>query len=265
MRLPSDLVLKIIQLPFRSRITDQLIQKEITMLSTMQDSPLTINAIFEHGRRVHPDSEVVTFMGDSSRRASFGEVGERAERLAAALKRLGINQGDRVGTFCWNTQEHLEAYFAIPCMSAVLHTLNLRLFPEQLTYIINHAEDRVIIVDDSLVPLLARVAPDLKTVERYIVVGDGDASQLGDVLRYEELIEAEQTGFDWPEIEEHSAAAMCYTSGTTGNPKGVVYSHRSTYLHSLATCAGSVFALTEQDRILPIVPMFHANAWGLPY
>jgi fatty-acyl-CoA synthase len=235
------------------------------MLSTMQDFPLTINAIFEHGRRVHPDSEVVTFMGDSSRRASFGEVGERAERLAAALKRLGIKQGDRIGTFCWNTQEHLESYFAIPCMGAVLHTLNLRLFPEQLTYIINHAEDRVIIVDDSLVPLLARVAPELKTIERFIVVGSGDASALGDALRYEELIAAETQGMTWPEIEERSAAAMCYTSGTTGNPKGVVYSHRSTYLHSLAVSSGSAFAFTDNDRILPIVPMFHANAWGLPY
>jgi fatty-acyl-CoA synthase len=235
------------------------------MLSTMQDRPLTINDIFDHGRRVHADSEVVTFMGDACRRASYREVGDRAERLAAALKRLGIGEGDRVGTFSWNTQEHLEAYFAIPCMGAVLHTLNLRLFPDQLTYIINHAEDRMIIVDDSLVPLLARVAPDLKTVERFIVVGDGDASPLGAVLRYEELIANEEPGFKWPEIEERSAAAMCYTSGTTGNPKGVVYSHRSTYLHSLAQCAASVFALTENDRILPIVPMFHANAWGLPY
>jgi fatty-acyl-CoA synthase len=234
------------------------------MLSTMQDRPLTINHIFEHSRRVHADSEVVTFMGDGSRRASYGEVAGRAVRLAAALKRLGINQGDRVGTFCWNTQEHLEAYFAIPCMGAVLHTLNLRLFPDQLAYIINHAEDRLIIVDDSLVPLLAKVVKDLKTVERYIVVGDGDASELGDVLRYEEVIAAED-GFDWPEIDERAAAAMCYTSGTTGNPKGVVYSHRSTYLHSLAACAGFTFAFTEKDRILPIVPMFHANAWGLPY
>ena len=235
------------------------------MLSTMQDRPLTINHIFGHGRRVHSDSEVVTFMGDGSRRATYAEVGDRAERLAAALKRFGIKEGDRVGTFAWNNQEHLEAYFAIPCMGAVLHTLNLRLFPEQLAYIINHAEDRVIIVDDSLVPLLAKIAKDLKTVERYIVVGSGDAAVLGDVLRYEELIAAEQPGFDWPELDERSAAAMCYTSGTTGNPKGVVYSHRSTFLHSLAQCAGSVFGLTEHDRILPIVPMFHANAWGLPY
>src|SRR5262245_31420606 len=170
------------------------------MLSTMQDRPLTINHIFEHSRRVHADSEIVTFMGEGSRRGSYHEVGNRAERLAAALKRLGIRGGDRVGTFCWNTQEHMEAYFAIPCMGAVLHTLNLRLFADQLTYIINHAEDRLIIVDDSLVPLLARVAKDLKTVERYIVVGDGDASALGDVLRYDELLANEQTGFDWPEI-----------------------------------------------------------------
>jgi fatty-acyl-CoA synthase len=235
------------------------------MQSTMQDRPLNINAIFEHGRRVYPDSEVVTFTGEGARRASFAEVAARSKRLAAALTRLGIKEGDRVGTFCWNAQEHLEAYFTIPCMGAVLHTLNLRLFPDQLTYVINHAEDRVIIIDDSLVPLLARVAADLKTVEHFIVVGGGDATALGDVLRYEELLAAESGDFQWPEIEERSAAAMCYTSGTTGNPKGVVYSHRSTFLHSLAICSGSVFALTEHDRILPIVPMFHANAWGLPY
>ncbi|HET9529845.1 MAG TPA: long-chain fatty acid--CoA ligase [Blastocatellia bacterium] len=235
------------------------------MLSTMQDRPLTINSIYEHGRRIFCDSEVITFQGDSSRRASYREVADRAERLAGALSRLGIRPGDRVGTFCWNNQEHLESYLAIPCMGAVLHTLNLRLFPDQLTYIINHAEDRLIIVDDSLVPLLARVAADLKTVERFIVVGGGDATPLGDVLRYEELIAAEGPDFDWPDIDERAAAAMCYTSGTTGNPKGVVYSHRSTFLHSLAICSGAVFALTEMDRILPIVPMFHANAWGLPY
>jgi fatty-acyl-CoA synthase len=235
------------------------------MLSTMQDRPLTINAIYEHGRKVFANSEVVTFMGDGSRRASYGEVAERARKLAGALKRLGIRSGDRVGTFCWNNQEHLESYFAIPCMGAVLHTLNIRLFPDQLTYIVNHAEDRAIIVDDSLVPLLARIAADLKTVERFIVVGGGDASPLGDVLRYEEIIADEPAEFDWPDIEERAAAAMCYTSGTTGNPKGVVYSHRSTFLHSLAICSGAVFGLTEADRVLPIVPMFHANAWGLPY
>jgi fatty-acyl-CoA synthase len=231
----------------------------------MQDRPLTINAIYEHGRKVFASSEVVTFMGDGSRRASYAEVAERARKLAGALKRLGIRPGDRVGTFCWNNQEHLESYLAIPCMGAVLHTLNIRLFPDQLSYIINHAEDRAIVLDDSLVPLLARVAADLKTVERFIVVGGGDASPLGDVLRYEEIIAREPADFDWPETDERAAAAMCYTSGTTGNPKGVVYSHRSTFLHSLAICSGAVFALTEADRLLPIVPMFHANAWGLPY
>jgi fatty-acyl-CoA synthase len=235
------------------------------MQSTMQDWQLTINDLFEHGRQVYADSEVATFMGDSCRRATFAEVAERAERLAAALNRLGVRQGDRVGTFCWNSQEHLEAYLAIPCMGAVLHTLNIRLFPDQLAYVINHAEDRIVLVDDSLAPLLARVKDQLKTVERYIVIGDGDATPLGEVLRYSELLNAEKPGYPWPQIDERAAAAMCYTSGTTGNPKGVVYNHRSTYLHSLAECSGSTFAISQYDRILLIVPMFHANAWGLPY
>jgi fatty-acyl-CoA synthase len=238
------------------------------MLSTMQDRPLTITEIFKYGRKIYADSEIVTCMGleKESRRASFAEVGDRVDKVANALKRLGLKEGDRVGTFCWNTQQHLEAYFAIPCMGAVVHTLNIRLFPDQLAYIINHAEDRFIIVDDSLVPLLARVAPELKTVEQFIVVGKGDASGLGNnVLRYRALHKAEKAGFDYPELDERQAAAMCYTSGTTGHPKGVVYSHRSNYLHSMGACSASVFGLNENDRVLPIVPMFHANAWGLPY
>jgi acyl-CoA synthetase (AMP-forming)/AMP-acid ligase II len=239
--------------------------------STMQDFPLTIAMILRHGRTVHGDSEVVTFEGDSSRRASFVEVAGRAEQLAAALQRLGIEPGDRVGTFQWNTQEHLEAYLAVPTMGAVLHTLNIRLFPEQLTYVVNHAEDRVVIVDDTLIPLLARVAPDLKTVEHYVVVGEGDASALvdaaagADVLRYDEVLGDEDAGFAWPEVDERAAAAMCYTSGTTGNPKGVVYSHRSTVLHSFGVNQAGAIGLTQHDRVLPVVPMFHANAWGLPY
>lgn len=238
------------------------------MRSTMQDFPLTIGMIFRHGRTVYPDSEVVTWEGDSARRATFAQVADRAEKLAAALKRLGVEPGDRVGTFCWNSQEHLEAYFAIPCMGAVMHTLNLRLFTDQLTFVVNHAEDCVIIVDDSLVPLLARVAADLKTVEKYIIVGSGDcdASALGnDVVRYEDLLAAEQPGFAWPEIDERDAAAMCYTTGTTGDPKGVAYSHRSTVLHALGALPNTVLGLTEHDRVLSIVPMFHANAWGIPY
>jgi fatty-acyl-CoA synthase len=237
------------------------------MLSTMQDFPLTITHIFRHGRSVFGESEVVTFEGESCRRASFSQVAERADRLASALRRLGIQEGDRVGTFAWNTQEHLEAYLAVPSMGAVLHTLNLRLFPDQLTYITNHAEDRVILVDATVIPLLARVASELKTVEQFVVIGEGDSNALGsNVLSYEELLAAESgEDYPYPDIDERSAAAMCYTSGTTGNPKGVVYSHRSTVLHSMAAGSGTTFGLTERDRILPIVPMFHANAWGLPY
>lgn len=235
------------------------------MLSTMQDFPLTITHLFEHGRRVHGRSEVVTATSDRSRRASFAEVADRTERLAAALDRLGIGPGDRVGTFLWNTQEHLEAYFAVSCMGAVLHTLNLRLFPEQLSGVINHAEDRLIVVDASVAPLLARVAPELRTVERFIVVGDGDDGVLGDVLRYEELLAAESGGFEWPALDERSAAAMCYTSGTTGAPKGVAYSHRSTFLHAFGSSLPGALPLSDRDRALVIVPMFHANAWGIPY
>jgi len=235
------------------------------MLSTMQDFPLTIADLFEHGRQVHGRSEVVTATPDGARRASFAEVAERVDRLAAALARLGVDPGDRVGTFLWNTQEHVEAYFAVPCMGAVLHTLNLRLFPEQLAGVINHAEDRFILVDASVAALLARVAPELRTVQRYILVGDGDDGGLGDVLRYEDLLAAESDGFEWPTLDERSAAAMCYTSGTTGAPKGVAYSHRSTFLHAFGSSLPSALPLSDRDRALVIVPMFHANAWGIPY
>jgi fatty-acyl-CoA synthase len=239
--------------------------------STMQDFPLTITSILRHGAAVHGDSEVVTFEGEGSRRASFTEVATRMARLANALQALGIEAGDRVGTFGWNTQEHLEAYLAVPCMGAVLHTLNIRLFPEQLTYVVNHAEDRIVLVDDNLIPLLAKVAGDLETVERFVVIGDGDASVLHevrpdvDIVRYDDLLAGAGDQFDWPDLDERSAAAMCYTSGTTGNPKGVVYSHRSNVLHSMAACMTGSMGVSESDRILPIVPMFHANAWGLPY
>jgi fatty-acyl-CoA synthase len=246
------------------------------MLSTMQDFPLTITSLYRRGRDLFGSSEVVSFEGATSRRATFSEVADRAERLAAALQRLGIRQGDRVGTLCWNNQEHQEAYLAVPGMGAVLHTLNLRLAPDQLAFIINHAEDRLIIVDGSLIPILARVADQLKTVEHFIVTGSEDASALpphqagfvgtpglGDVLRYEELLAAEHQGFSWPDLDERSASALCYTTGTTGDPKGVAYSHRSVYLHCLAEWGA--FELSERDRILLIVPMFHVNAWGLPY
>jgi len=233
--------------------------------STMQDAPLSIRSVFDYGRRVFANSQVITFEGEGCRKASFAEVGARAEKLAAALQKLGVRPGDRVGTFQWNNQEHLEAYFAVPCMGAVLHTLNIRLFPEQLAYVINHAEDDVILVDASLVPLLAKVVDDLEKRPTFILVGEGDASALGEVLHYEDLLAAESGGFDWPEIEERQAAAMCYTSGTTGNPKGVVYSHRSSVLHAMAATSMATFGLSQVDRALMIVPMFHANAWGLPH
>jgi fatty-acyl-CoA synthase len=235
------------------------------MKSTMQDAPLLIRDILLHGQRVHGDSTVITIEEGGHRAATFAEVAMRAERLAAALRRLGVHDGDRVGTFCWNNQGHLEAYLAIPCMGAVLHTLNIRLPAEQLAYVVNHAEDRVVIVDASLIPLLATVKDDLKTVETVIVVGEGDTSPLGETLSYERLLAAEDTGFEWPDLDERSAAVMCYTSGTTGNPKGVVYSHRSTWLHTMAEQVAASVGMEETDRILIIVPMFHANAWGAPY
>ena len=243
------------------------------MKSTMQDVQLTIGSVMRHVTTVHGDTEVVTATADGTRRRTYAEVGRRAARLAHALRGLGIDGDQRVATFMWNNVEHLEAYLAVPSMGAVLHTLNIRLFPEQLVYIANHAEDRVVIVDDSLVPLLAKAAAEARTVTHVIVAGPDAARRGPRPLRAparrccstRTCSPAEPETFDWPEIDERDAAAMCYTSGTTGNPKGVVYSHRSAWLHSLAVSTGNAPALDCHDRVLPIVPMFHANAWGLAY
>ncbi|MGI8761190.1 MAG: long-chain fatty acid--CoA ligase [Jatrophihabitantaceae bacterium] len=238
------------------------------MTSTMQDDfALTIQLLLEHGRTVYGSSECVTWEGDRARRASFAQVADNAERLAAALTGLGVAAGDRVATFCWNNQEHLEAYYAVPCMGAVLHTLNIRLPAAQLAQIVNHAEDKIVIVDATLLPTLAPVLDELRTVKAYVVVGDGDLSILGErtAHRYADLLAAEEPGFAWPQVDERAPASMCYTSGTTGDPKGVVYSHRSTVLHALATNAASVTGATEADRVLTFVPMFHVNAWGIPF
>jgi fatty-acyl-CoA synthase len=233
--------------------------------STMQDYPLLVSHIVRHGQDFHGDSQVITVEEGGYRTTPFGDVAARAEQLARALGRLGIGPGDPVGTFSWNNQAHMEAYLAVPSMGAVLHTLNIRLFPEQLSYVINHAEDKVLIVDATLLPVLAKVIDELKTVEAIVVFGHGDTTGFGALLDYDELLGAESAGYDWPDLDERSAAAMCYTSGTTGNPKGVVYSHRSTFLHTLAHTSATSLGIVESDRLLVVVPMFHANAWGTPY
>ncbi|MGI8850919.1 MAG: long-chain fatty acid--CoA ligase [Acidimicrobiales bacterium] len=237
----------------------------------MQDFPLTVSMLLRHGQRVHRRSQVLTYDGTGTKAATFADVAERAGRLAAAMSRLGVGDGDRVATFMWNTSEHLEAYLAVPSMGAVLHTLNVRLFPEQLVHIVNEAADKVILVHSTVLPALAAVADQLKSVSHYVVVDDGAPvgddvkSALRSVCSYEDILAAEEPGFDWPQLDELQAAVMCYTSGTTGDPKGVVYSHRSTVLHAFATnnCGGLHF--TGRDRALIIVPMFHVNAWGYPY
>ncbi len=249
------------------------------MKSTMQDYPLTVTAILRRGESVYADSKVTTLEtfdaetgAITTRTSTYAEVGQQAARLANALRKLGITGDERVGTFSWNHQEHLEAYLGIPSMGAVLHTLNIRLFPEQLTYVANHADDRVIIIDGSIIPLLCKVAGTLPNVKHFLVVGPGDHSMLieafpgANVQDYHATLAAEEPTFAWvDDMDERSAAAMCYTSGTTGNPKGVAYSHRSTYLHSMACLGAPVLGITERDSLLIIVPMFHANAWGAPY
>ncbi len=241
----------------------------------MQDDfPLTLAHARRRMRDCHPSAQVATLSDAGAvTRASFGEVSERVDRLARVLTtRLGIEPGDRVGTFAWNNQRHFELYMAVPCVGAVLHTLNIRLFAEQITYIVNHAEDRVIFVDDSLVPLLEPLVPSFEGVRHFILMGDGDAGALPNVLRYEELlaeVDSEPTpgseSFDYPEPGERQAASLCYTSGTTGNPKGVLYSHRSICLHATASLMADNLGLSRRERVLVVVPMFHVNAWGLPY
>jgi len=239
------------------------------MLSTMQDGQLSLGRLLRHGTTVHSESEVITWTGSEARRETFGELGKHAAKLANALRSLGITGDQRVGTFMWNNAEHMAAYLAIPAMGAVLHTLNIRLFPEQLVFVANHAEDQVVIVDGTLVPLLAKQLPELKTV-RHVIVANGDASTLPapdgvQVHSYDELLAGQPDTFDWPDVDERSAAAMCYTSGTTGDPKGVAYSHRSIWLHSMQVTMSDSMRLAQHDKALAIVPMFHAMAWGMPY
>ncbi|TML90721.1 MAG: long-chain fatty acid--CoA ligase [Actinobacteria bacterium] len=243
------------------------------MRGLMQDYPLTLPHIFRRAERLFPEKGVVTATaiqggdgGPVRERVTYGEWAQRTRRLAGAFDALGISADGRVATFAWNTARHLELYFAAPCSGRVLHTLNIRLFPEQLTYIANHAEDEVVFVDRSLLGLLWPLVGSFETVKHYVVMDDGKGDVPDDprVLRYEDLLAGSEP-VEFEVDDESRAAAMCYTSGTTGNPKGVVYSHRSTVLHSMATMLADTIAVSEADVVLPVVPMFHANAWGLAH
>jgi len=226
----------------------------------MMRSPLIVRSIAERAGQLFAAREVVSVTADGVERSTYCDVLRRARAIASALHDLGIRPGDRVATFGWNSRRHLELYLAVPSMGAVLHTLNIRLFEDDLRYIVGHAEDRVIFLDASLAELM----PRFDGVEHEVLMPDCDASREGS-LHYEELVSSGDEGFEFPDVDENAAAAMCYTSGTTGRPKGVVYSHRSTVLHTLIVNQADGIGLSERDTALPVVPMFHANAWGIPY
>ena len=238
------------------------------MLGTMQDRPLALPHIFERAEKFFPHKEIVTGTATGERRRrSYGDWAARTRQLATALDDLGISPDGRVATFCWNTDNHLELYFAAPCSGRVLHTLNIRLFPEQVTYIVNHAEDEVIFIDRSLLGLIGPLLGTFETVRHLVVIDDGAPTEFPDghdFLEYEDLISGREPA-EFAIEDENRAASMCYTSGTTGNPKGVVYTHRSTYLHTMAAMLADTIGTCERDVILPVVPMFHANAWGLAH
>ena len=238
----------------------------------MQETPLLISRILMSGSKLHADQEVVTWTAQGARRMSFAEVGKQAAQLAHALRGLGIDGDQRVATFMWNNAEHLVSYLAVPSMGAVLHALNIRLFPEQIIYVTKHAQNTVVILDSSLAAPFSKLLPHLVTLRHVIVNGAipddvraalEAAPQIEAVHDWATLLGAQPTMFDWPVLDENSASSMCYTSGTTGNPKGVVYSHRSNFLHTMQVTMGMGF--NQGDRLLAVVPMFHANAWGLPY
>jgi fatty-acyl-CoA synthase len=237
------------------------------MNGLMMDYPLTLTHILERSAKIYPGREIASRLLDGSmHRYAYRDFYRRAHRLAHALTSLGVEDGDRIGTLCWNHSRHLELYFAIPCAGCVLHTLNVRLAAEQLAYIINHAEDRVIFVDASLLPILEPIRKELKSVRQIVVLNDLGEPSATDAVDYETLLgEVPERPYPWPRLDENTAAAMCYTSATTGDPKGVVYSHRALFLHSYGICMADTFALSERATVLQLIPMFHANGWGIPY
>jgi fatty-acyl-CoA synthase len=231
----------------------------------MQDFQLTLPYVLRRAEQLYGYREIVTRRPDKSfHRYTYADFVSRSKKLAVALKKLGIEDGERVGTLGWNTYQHLEAYFGVPCSGAVLHTLNPRLHEDDLSFIANHAEDRAMLIDESLVPVFQKFWKETNVEHAIIVTEDGEVPE--GMISYEDLLaDADESEFEYPEFDEYKAAAMCYTSGTTGRPKGALYSHRSTVLHSLMVSMGNTFALSEADCVLPVVPMFHVNAWGMPY
>ena len=234
---------------------------------TMMNTQLTMRVLMERGPLFAPDVEIVSKMRDRIHRYTYADLGHRAQQLANALTKLGVQQGDRVGSLAWNSYRHLELYYAVPCMGAVLHTLNLRLASDQLAYIINHAEDSIICVDEDLLPLLEKIAGELTTVKHFVVMSNTGkfATKLAPAHDYEQLVTAESANFVWPDLDENTPMGLCYTSGTTGHPKGAMYTHRSNYLHTITQCTTESMGLARSDTVMAAVPMFHANAWGLPY
>ncbi|MDA1101870.1 MAG: 3-(methylthio)propionyl-CoA ligase [Proteobacteria bacterium] len=239
------------------------------MLGLMQDRPLLISSLIDFAAQYHGDVEIVSRSVEGPiHRYTYIDANHRAKQLAEALGALGVTLGDRVGTLAWNGYRHLECYYGVSGIGAVLHTINPRLFPEQIVYIANHAEDRVLFAELTFIPLLEGIAEQLSSVEAIIIMTDRGhmpETSLPNVYCYEELLAAQDGTLQWPGFDERTASSLCYTSGTTGNPKGVLYSHRSTVLHSLSSCSQDVLGLSSHDSILPVVPMFHANAWGIAY
>ena len=239
------------------------------MLGNMQDGQLLISGLIEHAEIYHTDTEIVSRTVEGPiHRYTLKDAANRSRKLANALGKLGLQQGDVVGTLAWNTFRHFELYFGVSGIGCVVNTVNPRLFPEQLTYIINHAANKYLFVDLTFVPLVESISDSLEGIKGIIVLTDKEnmpETELKNVICYEELIADEPTEYDWPVFDENTASSLCYTSGTTGNPKGVLYSHRSTLLHTWIVSSGNVGKVSSSSVILPVVPMFHVNAWGIPY